>query len=60
MTTVYFPPTEDYHRLELMKKKSRPSKSVYRGPIIRYHSVAMPIIQDDVTDVELVNVDDVR
>ena len=32
--------------MELEKKKSRVQKTVYKGPIIRYHSVTMPLIED--------------
>jgi len=37
---------ENYQRLELERKKNRVQKSAYRGPIIRYHSVTMPLIQE--------------
>lgn len=38
---------EKFRRMELEKKKVRPSKgTTYVGPIIRYHSVSMPVIQD--------------
>ena len=32
--------------MELEKKKSRPTKRAFVGPIIRYHSVSMPVIQE--------------
>lgn len=32
--------------MEIEKKKSRPSKRVYHGPIIRYHSMSMPLIEE--------------
>lgn len=32
--------------MELEKKKTRPTKRAFVGPIIRYHSVSMPVIQD--------------
>lgn len=39
---------EKFRRMELEKKKVRPTKgSTYTGPIIRYHSVSMPVIQDE-------------
>lgn len=39
---------EKFRRMELEKKKVRPSKgTTYVGPIIRYHSVSMPVIQDE-------------
>ncbi|CAH1789648.1 unnamed protein product [Owenia fusiformis] len=37
---------EDYQKLELERKKSRVVKSVYRGPIIRYHSTSMPVVEE--------------
>lgn len=51
--------SENYYKLELEKKKSRISKQVYKGPIIRYHSVTMPLIEDITPDLE-VNVDEER
>jgi vacuolar protein sorting-associated protein 72 len=39
---------EKFRRMELEKKKVRPTKaSTYTGPIIRYHSVSMPVLQDE-------------
>lgn len=39
---------EKFRRMELEKKKVRPTKgTTYIGPIIRYHSVSMPMIQDE-------------
>lgn len=39
---------EKFRRMELEKKKVRPTKgTTYTGPIIRYHSVSMPVIQDE-------------
>lgn len=39
---------EKFRRMELEKKKVRPTKgSTYTGPIIRYHSVSMPVIIDE-------------
>ena len=38
--------TEDYRRLELEKKKSRVQKVTYKGPLIKYQSVTMPLIED--------------
>ena len=37
---------ENYRRLELEKKKSRVQKNVYKGAIIRFQSVTMPLIQE--------------
>lgn len=38
---------EKFRRMELEKKRVRPSKgSVYTGPIIRYQSLSMPVIDD--------------
>jgi vacuolar protein sorting-associated protein 72 len=39
---------EKFRRMELEKKKVRPTKATsYNGPIIRYHSMSMPVIQDE-------------
>lgn len=39
---------EKFRRMELEKKKVRPTKgTTYVGPIIRYHSLSMPVIQDE-------------
>jgi vacuolar protein sorting-associated protein 72 len=38
--------TEDYRRLELEKKKSRVQKVAYKGPLIRFQSVTMPLIEE--------------
>lgn len=32
--------------MEIEKKKCRPSKRVYHGPTIRYHSMSMPMIEE--------------
>jgi hypothetical protein len=32
--------------MELEKKKSRVSQKKYVGPVIRYHSVTMPLIEE--------------
>lgn len=38
---------EKFRRMELEKKRCRPTKSTtYTGPIIRYHSTSMPVIDD--------------
>lgn len=37
---------EDFKRLELEKKRSRPTKRQFVGPIIRYHSTSLPLIED--------------
>lgn len=38
---------EKFRRMELEKKKVRPTKaSTFTGPIIRYHSVSMPVVND--------------
>jgi vacuolar protein sorting-associated protein 72 len=38
---------EKYRKMELEKKKARPTKnSQFTGPIIRYHSVSMPIVEE--------------
>lgn len=39
---------EKFRRMELEKKKVRPTKgTTYTGPIIRYHSVSMPVVVDE-------------
>ncbi|KAG5670114.1 hypothetical protein PVAND_000397 [Polypedilum vanderplanki] len=39
---------EKFRRMELEKKKIRPTKaSAYIGPIIRFHSVSMPVVKDE-------------
>lgn len=39
---------EKFRRMELEKKKVRPTKgTTYQGPIIRYHSTSMPVVQDE-------------
>ena len=45
-----------YQQLELEKKKTKVQKQVYHGPIIRYHSVTMPLIEELPSDMEI-NVD---
>ena len=37
---------EIYQKMELEKKKARNVKQTYRGPMIRYHSVTMPLIEE--------------
>lgn len=38
---------EKFRRMELEKKKVRPTKnSQYIGPIIRFHSVSMPVVEE--------------
>lgn len=32
--------------MEIEKKKSRPTKRNYVGPVIRYHSLSMPLIEE--------------
>ncbi|XP_075148406.1 vacuolar protein sorting-associated protein YL-1 [Haematobia irritans] len=36
---------EKFHKMELEKKKSRPTKRVFTGPMIRYHSLTMPVVR---------------
>ncbi|KAK3089450.1 hypothetical protein FSP39_003709 [Pinctada imbricata] len=48
---------ENYQRMELEKKKSRIQKQMHRGPIIRYHSLTMPLIEELPPEPEI-NVDD--
>lgn len=37
---------EKYKRMELEKKKIRPTKNVATGPMIRYHSMTMPLVEE--------------
>ncbi|XP_059144399.1 vacuolar protein sorting-associated protein 72 homolog [Physella acuta] len=37
---------ENYQKLELEKKRARVVKQAYQGPIIRYHSLTMPLIEE--------------
>ncbi|XP_046381677.1 vacuolar protein sorting-associated protein 72 homolog [Haliotis rufescens] len=48
---------ETYERLESEKKKVRVTKQAYRGPIIRYQSLAMPVVEEVVTEPDI-NVDE--
>ncbi|XP_069675563.1 vacuolar protein sorting-associated protein 72 homolog [Periplaneta americana] len=36
---------EKYQKLEMEKKKTRIVKKTFQGPMIRYHSVAMPLVE---------------
>lgn len=54
---------EKYQKMELEKKKTRGSKKNIVGPTIRYHSVAMPLIEelpnsDGPSNEEKINVED--
>lgn len=50
---------EKFRRMELEKKKVRPTKgTTYTGPIIRYHSVSMPVINDEQKSWDLVSQDE--
>ncbi|XP_046392351.1 vacuolar protein sorting-associated protein 72 homolog [Ischnura elegans] len=48
---------EKYQKLELEKKKTRSVKKTYFGPIIRYHSMSMPLV-DESLPVEKISVDE--
>lgn len=37
---------EKFRRMELEKKKTRPTKRIFTGPILRYQSITMPIVED--------------
>ena len=37
---------ETYRQMELEKKKNKVAKQVHKGPVIRYQSVTMPLIQE--------------
>uniref|UniRef100_D3TND7 Vacuolar protein sorting-associated protein 72 homolog n=1 Tax=Glossina morsitans morsitans TaxID=37546 RepID=D3TND7_GLOMM len=36
---------EKFQKMELEKKKTRPTKRLFLGPIVRYHSLAMPVVR---------------
>ncbi|XP_063239783.1 vacuolar protein sorting-associated protein 72 homolog isoform X2 [Bacillus rossius redtenbacheri] len=51
---------EKYQKLEMEKKKTRPVKKAFEGPVIRYHSTTMPLIselQEQQQDEADINVD---
>ncbi|XP_053698241.1 vacuolar protein sorting-associated protein 72 homolog [Sabethes cyaneus] len=37
---------EKFRRMELEKKKTRPTKRVFTGPILKYHSLTMPLVEE--------------
>lgn len=37
---------ETYQRMELEKKKARGQKQIFRGPLIKYISTTMPLIEE--------------
>ena len=39
--------------MESEKKKARSTKQIYRGPIIRYQSVTMPLIEEITPELEI-------
>lgn len=43
---------EKFRRMELEKKKVRPTKASSLGPIIRYHSMTMPVVEEVVEKIE--------
>lgn len=49
---------EDYKRLELEKKKNRIQKQINKGPMIKYQSFTMPLIEELPMETEI-NVDDI-
>jgi len=48
---------ETFQKLELEKKKSRVHRQTYSGPIIRYHSVTVPVVDELSTADPEINVD---
>ncbi|XP_037826311.1 vacuolar protein sorting-associated protein 72 homolog [Lucilia sericata] len=36
---------EKFQKMELEKKKTRPTKRIFSGPMIRYHSMTMPVVR---------------
>ncbi|XP_071150881.1 vacuolar protein sorting-associated protein 72 homolog [Mytilus edulis] len=49
---------EDYKRLEMEKKKNRIQKQINKGPMIKYQSFTMPLIEELPMETEI-NVDDI-
>ncbi|KAL8614462.1 hypothetical protein ACOMHN_007798 [Nucella lapillus] len=49
---------ETYRKLELEKKRARVQKEVYRGPVVRFQSVTMPLLADDACLEPEINVED--
>ncbi|GAB6019123.1 Vacuolar protein sorting-associated protein 72, variant 2 [Chamberlinius hualienensis] len=47
---------ESYQRLELERKKNRIVKKSYKGPLIRYQSVSMPLIEELPSESEKIDV----
>ena len=45
-TGLFLQFSEDYRLLELEKKSRRAIKATQHGPIIRYHSLTMPLIEE--------------
>lgn len=43
---VFFFFVEKFKQMEIEKKKTRPTKRTYSGPIIRYHSLSMPLMEE--------------
>jgi hypothetical protein len=56
ITALFLFCSEIYRQLELEKKKTKVQKQVYHGPVIRYHSVTMPLLDELASDMEI-NVD---
>ena len=48
---------ETFQKLELEKKKSRVHRQTYSGPVIRYHSVTVPVVDELSTVDAEINVD---
>ena len=48
---------ETFQKLELEKKKSRVHRQTYSGPVIRYHSVTVPVVDELSTADPEINVD---
>lgn len=51
---------EKYQRLENEKKTRRTVKKVFSGPMIRYHSLKMPILGGKDTNVQPMEVDELQ
>lgn len=37
---------EKFRKMELEKKKTRPTKRVFTGPIVKYQSFTMPLVEE--------------
>jgi len=51
--------SEKFQQMELEKKKIRPIKKGFKGPMIRYHSYSAPLIEElPTSENQTIDVDD--